>query len=636
VIIHTGERFGHQKASYTLMKRLRELGFKGQFEILYEDLYPELAVAAKYTSYPADSLPGSSIKPMPQSIEVRHKLYFNKLASLMKQLLPRYKIQYDILSQIIKNTYMDPAAKINQIDAIILQFLNILQEDLKAAQNSFRAAHTNLVATFKQEFIKEKNMELLPTQVRLSCDLPTRGIVESTAKPNEKQLLEFIQAHKDSVSIQLVYGLKPLVVATAPCKNIGYNGKKLEVIFSGYIAPDIADEETRNQAVAIDHPVLGDLMITRLPSNRSEWHLDQIPLSFIAATDKLTPRNRPASTYMSDISVVTQPTNWKAQCFIDIYDQVRPILIEEQLCSFSYNNKQYCIDINDSAAIVAMCESQAFSGDSKLLQVLQAFKMAQQKQNEQSYRSRDIALFESMRFNDLRDIKSRHFEPTYNKTVYRDPLEQLQDLIAFYNANKISMKTPYVLLVPNFEKVFVNTPNEIILDILGNHVKIIKNIADINYNDDYIYIMLTGHLHPEVFDYLTTLPDMLPAIIEGCNSVELCEYTGTPFLLLGRNGNLVQKLFTEDENFDRVQNLHINASLYLSNGNEEKKQDYLDYMHLAISKPNELEQYCQQRKEIYKSTRTDVIDRSLQVITAIGIKTQDKAYEFRNAPAPRI
>lgn len=640
VIVHKGERFGHQKASYTLIKRLRELGFKGQFEIVYDDLYPEPVVPPKYTAHIGDLLPGSNIEHMPQPIEMQYKIYLDKLSGFIKQLLPRYKSEYDRLDQILKSTSIDDAKKINHIDGILCQCLNTKKAELKLVQNAYDKAYTNLVDAFKREIIKEKDMELLPTEVRLSCHLPAREIVEASAQPKEKQLLDFVHTHSDYVSIQLVYGLKPLAPVTArpttTSSNVGYIGRKLEVIFSGYLSPDITDESTRSESVNINHPLLGDLIITRLPSNNSEWHLEHIPLSFVAATDKLTPRDRPTTTYSTDICVVTQPTNWKAKSFIDISDQTKPILTEEQLCSFSYNSKQYCIDINDNTAIIAMCESPEFSCDSKLLQELKTFKAAQQKQDEQSYKYRDIALFENMRFYALRDRKFSQSKPINIKARYRNPLDQLKDLIAFYNANKSDMNRPYVLLVPNFEKVFSNMSNDEIIDILGNNVKIIKNTTDIQKSDDYIYVLCTGSLHPETFDYLTTFPNMLPAVIEGCNAVELCEYNGAPFLLVNPGGYVVQKLYSEDEDFNSIQNLHVNASLYLSNGKEDNKQAYISYMHLAISKSNVLEKYFQQRKEIYKNTRSDVIERSLQIITAVGIQTQSKVYESIKATSPTI
>jgi hypothetical protein len=44
IIVNPGSGFGHQKAAITLMKRLRELGFKGVFDVRYDDHVPPFMV----------------------------------------------------------------------------------------------------------------------------------------------------------------------------------------------------------------------------------------------------------------------------------------------------------------------------------------------------------------------------------------------------------------------------------------------------------------------------------------------------------------------------------------------------------------------------------------------------------------
>ena len=41
IMIDVGRGYGHQKAGMTLMKKLREVGFVGEFDILYRDFYPQ-------------------------------------------------------------------------------------------------------------------------------------------------------------------------------------------------------------------------------------------------------------------------------------------------------------------------------------------------------------------------------------------------------------------------------------------------------------------------------------------------------------------------------------------------------------------------------------------------------------------
>lgn len=41
ILIDQGRGYGHQKAGITLMKKLREIGFAGEFDILYNESYPE-------------------------------------------------------------------------------------------------------------------------------------------------------------------------------------------------------------------------------------------------------------------------------------------------------------------------------------------------------------------------------------------------------------------------------------------------------------------------------------------------------------------------------------------------------------------------------------------------------------------
>ena len=42
IMIDRGRGYGHQKAGITLMKKLREAGFAGEFDILYNEFYPEI------------------------------------------------------------------------------------------------------------------------------------------------------------------------------------------------------------------------------------------------------------------------------------------------------------------------------------------------------------------------------------------------------------------------------------------------------------------------------------------------------------------------------------------------------------------------------------------------------------------
>jgi hypothetical protein len=43
-MIDRGRGYGHQKAGITLMKKLREVGFVGEFDILYNEFYPQFNI----------------------------------------------------------------------------------------------------------------------------------------------------------------------------------------------------------------------------------------------------------------------------------------------------------------------------------------------------------------------------------------------------------------------------------------------------------------------------------------------------------------------------------------------------------------------------------------------------------------
>ena len=133
------------------------------------------------------------------------------------------------------------------------------------------------------------------------------------------------------------------------------------------------------------------------------------------------------------------------------------------------------------------------------------------------------------------------------------------------------------------------------------------------YKAGDVVIAHTGHLQQAVFDHLMLQGTTLPPVIEGCNSRELCESAGRPFI---HGSKKYEHLKQYDVRLGDKQKLHTDASLCLEQGNPTYVTQLVQYMKESLDSNPELVRYHEQRRgEFFK--RPDACELALE---ALGIQ----------------
>ncbi len=190
-------------------------------------------------------------------------------------------------------------------------------------------------------------------------------------------------------------------------------------------------------------------------------------------------------------------------------------------------------------------------------------------------------------------------------------------------------KKPTLLLLPQpiaLDPSFIAT-------VKGGH----KNIhvvsltqAEFNlaqYNSDDLIIAHTGPLQQVFFDYLMLEGTSLPPVIEGCNSMEICESAGVPFIHgAGKYDHLKQYQVSDKE----LQDIHTQACLCLETGDRQYLPQLVHYMQGCLTADPQFMAYHQQRRQAYLK-RPDAFEVALR---SLGIAYQPSLHQegFFSAP----
>lgn len=196
---------------------------------------------------------------------------------------------------------------------------------------------------------------------------------------------------------------------------------------------------------------------------------------------------------------------------------------------------------------------------------------------------------------------------------------------------------PVILLLPqdialdhSFIRKVVRGNNKVVfVDLTKTSLNLKK------YTDGQVIVAFTGHLQQAVFDHLMLQGTTLPPVIEGCNSKELCESAGRPFIHgSGQHDGLRQYSVSSHGK----QELHTKASLCLERGSPEYLPQLIQYMEESLKSDDELRSYHAERRLQFHN-RPDACETGLQ---ALGIKykivaeKESKLYGKEEEKSPSI
>ncbi len=138
------------------------------------------------------------------------------------------------------------------------------------------------------------------------------------------------------------------------------------------------------------------------------------------------------------------------------------------------------------------------------------------------------------------------------------------------------------------------------------------------YNATDVVVAYTGRLQLTVFDYLMLQGTTLPPIIEGCNSREICESAGRPFIHGSGKYNHLKEYKVEAGDKQR---LHAQASLCLERGDQQYVPQLVQYMEESSASNHQLMEYHKKRRRAF-FTRPDACETALDALGISYLETK--------------
>lgn len=382
-------------------------------------------------------------------------------------------------------------------------------------------------------------------------------------------------------AITLMQRLRELgFIGTFDVRYLPYCADRLEILIPGFKA----DEE---KTIEIEASDLGKLKLTSLGDNDDEkYNLPPTLITIIGADDfGHFFQDEKCKQYNTEYYITAKPTDFH---------------LGNYSIASSHNKK--IIDLYEFNPRL----SSTFSCRDRL--------------NETNLNSNEKIVLEIIRSNKtisqlIYGIHPKHqYDPFLRKNVSTGSIGEkniLERLIKIESDVARQFNKPLLLLIPqkiteddsfvmelkeqNKQFYFYNLTNQTI--DFGNH-----------HHGDTI-IAYTGVLSPKIFDEILLSPNLLPPIIEGCNSRETCESYGREFLSPHhiKTYNVIEK---------EVQEMHMNACLYitLDNISDQHYNAFKTYIDSYLSsEKTKISIYHQQRKEKFLE-RPNICDLALSCI----------------------
>lgn len=338
---------------------------------------------------------------------------------------------------------------------------------------------------------------------------------------------------------------------------------------------------------------LGNVKISSLPHDyisKDSLEFLEADLAVCAAQDNVIQEDTKAKTFNSRSYIGLQPTDWhKGSCFVTDQDSVVIKLPPASKMRLSSMSASQLPDISSIALSTT---------EGRILDITRGNNINSQLVN---------GLYPEKHFN----IKSNAIKESGN-------LDEAIEMQRIVEANLVlSQKTgkPSILLLPQKVALDANFISKV--KGVNDHIHFVDltkdNLDMKTYRAGDVVVAYTGSLQQTFFDHLMLQGTTLPPVIEGCNSREICESAGRPFIHgSGKHDPLKQYNVTSSSK----QELHTQASLCLEKGDSKYVSQLVQYMEESLKSDPELMAYHQQRREAF-ITRPDACEVAFE---ALGIK----------------
>ena len=373
--------------------------------------------------------------------------------------------------------------------------------------------------------------------------------------------------------------------------------KKLIEMIPGFKSSEINSEGVRSVEG------LGMLKISSLPGSYRDNNLEfsQADLAVCAAEDETIDKGKKTKILNATSYIGLQPTDWHmGVCFVTDQDNISASLPSSREMRLSSKASSQLPDISSVAYI------------SKAENIIMKNIVGVDKINSQLV----YGLYPDSKY----DVFSNIMKQTGN-------LDEVTQMSRIVEANLIlskEAKKPSILLLPQKIALGYRLKKEMI-KIDGERIHFVDlTLEDFDiskYKAGDVVVAYTGILQQKIFDHLMLSQTTLPPVIEGCNSRELCESVGRPFIHGSAKYSPLKQYASVD--IKNMQELHSKASLCLQQGDKVNLPQLVEYMKKSIEKSSDLTTYNNQRREAFLK-RPDACEVALETL---GIKYEKDASE---------
>ena len=408
--------------------------------------------------------------------------------------------------------------------------------------------------------------------------------------------------------------------------SYGYVGKSLEKLIDGFKNPSL-DADDNGQL--INHPRLGEIEITRIPILQEEEFFNRrefVNLEISGANDSI-PFSFRMTKHNSRNRIQLQPTDWSEGGLV--------------YCSIGRSNENFSLDrdtLNNlrlsssrSQDLEIVDDDKLKFNEKKLLQLVN-----DKSRNSQLVYGLYPKIFSSYRYDGgetVYDEKTGKFLET-NIRHKREDKEQPNIpesvlLSKIVEANLEALKTDKqhkqtVLLLPQDLKKHYEQIDKSLLEEI-QFVDLTKGSETIINPNKKIIIVYTGSLSKQVFEHVAVEGTNLPVCCEGCNTRELCEYNGKPFVFMNSNNEQLRRYELKNEESQELQ-YFASAHLKTESRTEVGVDPLREYIEQVRDGNAEVVEYHRQRKEEFQK-RPDSVEFMINELNSQIEKEANKPKE---------
>jgi hypothetical protein len=339
-------------------------------------------------------------------------------------------------------------------------------------------------------------------------------------------------------------------------------------------------------------PEFGSIRITSLPHDYSTiMQFIKVDLVVRAAADTELDYRADATVFNGTSFISLQPTDWY---------QGRSYVVDQDGVIFELASAKQSRLATKNSTCTATADIKLTAVEERILTYLQTNNF-----NTQLV----YGLYPSSKYN----IETRKMETSGNLD---EALEVRRIVEANQHLSKITGKPTLLLLPqevaqdPQFKSSIRSSCDATHFVDFTNH-NCLFNVS--SYDPESVIIAYTGALQQQFFDYLMLQGTTLPPVIEGCNSREICENAGKPFIH-GSGINDPLRKYAVGLKFQ--QELHSKASKCLETGQIEFLPALIEYMLQVLQREDGLLDYHLQRLQQYHE-QPDATNAALEMLGTV-------------------